>query len=81
MNKSSMGGMGFLLQSMGIPMEEITGAATQLISLGERIQAQLDRIESRLANLEHALPSRGAFPVDDPEPAESGGFRRLAGPQ
>jgi hypothetical protein len=45
-------GIGHLLNALGVPVEEITGAAQKLIVIAQEIKAQLDRIENRLANLE-----------------------------
>lgn len=53
-----MGGVGHLLSAMGLPVEEISRAAEMLIRLGSEIKAQLDRIESRLANLERMTCER-----------------------
>lgn len=56
-----MDAIGHLLKSMGIPVQEIMEAGQRLITIAGEIKAQLDRIESRIANLEaHASgPSTG----------------------
>jgi len=50
---AGLGGMGFLMQSLGIDAEVINTAARNIIDIGEAVRAQLERIEARLERLEN----------------------------
>jgi len=49
---AGIGGLGFLMQSLGIDTEVVNTAARNIIDIGEAVKVQLDRIEARLDRIE-----------------------------